>query len=84
LSVFTRVADRAHLLGLREHDLADMRLKDLGDRKRVAGRLENHPIIRRDALREQLQLLRRRRDPSGRARSAAVSDRDLAEVAIHV
>ena len=61
-----------------------MRLEDPRDRQRVAGRLQHHPVRRRQAPREQLQLLRRRRDPPGRARPAALADRDLAEVAMHI
>ena len=52
--------------------------------RRVAGRLQHHPVRRPQALREQRKLLGRRGDPSGRARPASVGDRDLTEVAMHV
>jgi len=58
------VTDRPHLLGMRKHDFAHVRLDDPGDRQRVAGRLQHHPVITSQTAREQLQLLRRGRDPS--------------------
>jgi hypothetical protein len=61
-----------------------MRLDDPRDRHRVARRLEHHPIRRREALREHLKLGRRRPDATRRSRAAALGDRDLTEVAMHV
>jgi hypothetical protein len=51
------VAGRAHLLGVREHALGDVRLEDPGDRQRVAGRLQHDPVRRREAPPEQRKLL---------------------------
>ena len=70
----------------RMHDqhLADVRLEDPRDLPRVAGHLEHHPIARAQALREQLQRLRRRLDPARRTDLARLHDRDLAEVAVNV
>jgi hypothetical protein len=84
VGLHTRVADRPDLLGVGEHHLADMRLQDPGDRQRVARGLHHDAVVRSEALREQLKLLWRCRDPHGRPRAAAVGDRDLTEVAMHV
>jgi hypothetical protein len=84
LSVFTRVADRAHLLGVREHHLGDLRLEEPGDRQRIPSRLHHDQVGRREALREQLKQLRRSGQPTGGARAGGVSDRDLTMVAMHV
>ena len=48
---------------------------DVADRRQQARR---HPVGRRQALREQLERLRRRRDPTGGAKRAALDERDLA------
>ncbi len=61
-----RVADRPHLLGVREHDLSHVPLKDPRDGQRVARRLHHHAIIRGEALREQPELLGRRPHPADR------------------
>jgi hypothetical protein len=61
-----------------------MRRDDPGDRKRVARRLDHNAIVRAETLREQLQLRRPPRHPARPSRLAAVADRDLAEVAMHI
>ena len=61
-----------------------MRLDDLRDQPRAAGRLQRHHVIPAQAPREQLELLHRACDPAGRTHPAALRDRDLAEVAMHV
>jgi hypothetical protein len=40
-----RVADRPHLLGVREHDLGDVRRNEPCDGERVASRLEHHAVV---------------------------------------
>jgi hypothetical protein len=84
VGLHARVADRAHVLGVRKHNFGDMRLEDPRNRQRVAGGLHHDTVRRRETPREELKLLRRRRDPSRRSRPPAVGDRDLAEVAMHV
>src|SRR4051812_18863420 len=69
---------------MRQHHLGDMRREDPGDRQRVARGLQHHPVARRQARREQLEPVAARRDPTRRPRPAALADRDLAEVAMHV
>jgi hypothetical protein len=61
-----------------------VRLEDPRDLPRVAGHLKRHPIIRAQALREQLEPLRRRLDPTRRTHSTVLRDRDLAEIEVHV
>ena len=78
------VADRPQPLGMRQHHLGDMRRQDPGDRQRVARRLQHHPIGRRQAGGEQLQAVATRRDPARRSRRPALTDRHLAEIAMHV
>ena len=64
---------------------SDMRLEDPRDFPRVAGDLQRHAIIGRQALREQLQVLKLPRDATPRPAPAdMVEDRDLAEVAMHI
>ena len=60
-----------------------MRLEDPGDRPRVAGHLQRHPITRIEALGEQLQLLGTRLDPARRPQPAAFDDRHLAVASYH-
>jgi class 3 adenylate cyclase len=72
-----RLGDRAHLARVREHDLPDVRREDASDRERVARRLQHNAIVRREALREQLELRRSRRNPARPPRLAALRDRDL-------
>jgi hypothetical protein len=72
-------------IGGTDHDDAgDVRLEDARDLPRAPRHLQSHPIARRQTLREQLKPLRRRRDPTGRAQRAALNDRDLTEIAVHV
>ena len=52
------MADRPHLLGVGEHHLGDVRCKQfLRDGQGVAGRLEDHAVIRRQAAGEQSEFL---------------------------
>ena len=83
-SVFARAWRMPVSRGLHDHHPRDVRLDDPRDLPRVAGHLQRHPIARAEALREQLQRLRRRLDPARRADLAGLDDRDLAEVAMHV
>src|SRR5215218_8620864 len=72
-------------IGGTDHDDAgDVRLEDPRDLPRAPRHLQRHPIARRKTRREQLKPLRRRRDPTSRAQRAALDDRDLAEIAVHV
>ena len=70
----------------RRHDdhPGDMRLEDPRDLPRIAGHLQRHLVIGREALREQLQVLCGVRDSPAPAAPAAIEDRDLAKVAMHV
>jgi hypothetical protein len=72
------VADLPQLLGVRDHESRDMRLKDPRDRKRARAGLKRHVIVGPEALGEQLKLLTRRRDPTRRTHPTVLSDRDLA------
>ena len=62
----------------------NMRLEDRGDRPRVAGHLQRHPVARVQALDEQLQRLGPRLDPARRPQLALGEDRHLAEVAMDI
>ena len=69
----------------RHHDHPrHMRLQDPRDLPGAPGHLQSDPIIRAQALRKQLQLLRRSLDPARRAHSPRLDDRDLAELQVHV
>jgi hypothetical protein len=48
------------------------------------GHLERDPILSAQALRKQLELLRRGLDPARRTHSPRLDDRDLAELQVHV
>src|SRR4051812_459686 len=61
-----------------------MRFEDRGDRPRIAGHLQRHPVARVEALREQLHLIGPRLDPARRPQPAAIDDGDLAEVAVNI
>jgi hypothetical protein len=84
VGLHARMADRPHVLRVRQHHLGHMRRKYARDRHRVARRLQHHAISRRQAPREQLKLLRRARDPPSRPCPAAVGDSDLTEVAMDI
>jgi hypothetical protein len=72
-------------IGGTDHDHAgDVRLEDPRDLPRAPRHLQRHPIARHQTRREQLKALRRRRDPTGGAQRAALNDRDLAEITVHV
>ena len=70
--------------GRHHDDPRDVRLEDPRDLPCIAGHLKRHPVVRREALREQLQVLRSARYTPPSAAPAAVEDRDLAEVAMHI
>jgi hypothetical protein len=78
-----RPAD-ARVVRTHHHHPEHVRLDDPGDLPGVAGHLERHPIVRAQALREQLEPLRRRLDPPRRAHHPRLADRDLTEIAMHV
>src|SRR5258706_2051768 len=61
-----------------------MRLDDSRDLPGVAGHLERDVVVRPEALREQLERLRCRLDPAGRAHFTVLDQGDLAEVAVDV
>src|SRR3954447_9694355 len=61
-----------------------MRLEDRGDRPRVAGHLQRHPIARIEAPREQLKRLGPGLDAARRPHPALRDDRDLAKVAMDI
>lgn len=79
-----RVTDRAHPPRIRDDDLSDMRAKHSRDRERVSGRLQHDLVIRRQALREELQLVAPGFDPARTSRLAAVRDRHDTEVLMDV
>ena len=64
--------------------LRDMRVQDPRDLPRVPSHLKRHPIIRAQAPREQLDLLRLGIDPPSRANLAVLNDRDLTEIQVHI
>jgi len=72
------VADLPQLLGVRDHDPRYVRLEDPRDLKRARAGLHRHVIVRAEALREQLKLRTRRRDPPRRTDNAVQADRNLA------
>jgi hypothetical protein len=78
------VTDRPHVLGVREQHLGDIRRKDPCDRQRVTRRLEHHPVLRREAPREQLKLGRISPDLPRRPCATTIDDRDLTEIAMHI
>jgi hypothetical protein len=62
-----------------------MGFEDACDRVRRPGRLERHPVVFGQALREQPELLDARPNPPRRADlTALLLDRDLAEVAVDI
>ena len=67
-----RVTDHTHPARVRDDNLTDVRLEHARDRERVAGRLQHDLVIRREALREQLQLVTPGLDPARLTRLAAV------------
>jgi hypothetical protein len=62
----------------------DLQLQDARDLPRVRSDLERDPIIGRQAMSEQLDLIRFGLDPPSRAHFAVLADRDLAEIQVHV
>jgi len=62
----------------------DVRLDDPRDLPRVPGHLKRDPILRAQAGGEQLQPLRRGRDPSARAKLTILDERDLTEIEMNV
>ena len=84
VGLHARVADGLQLARVGEHDLSCVRLDEARDGERVAGRLQHHAVVRRQAGRKELQVCGRGGDASRGARPAAVGDRHLAEVAVYV
>ena len=72
------------VVGAHDDHALHVRLKDPRDLPRVAGHLKRDPIIGARALREQLEPLRPRLDPTGRAHRTVLRDRDLTEIQMHV
>jgi hypothetical protein len=70
----------------RRHDnhARNVRLDDPRDLPRIAGHLKRDPVTRIEALREELERLRARRDPPARTQPAVGDDRHLAEVAVDI
>jgi hypothetical protein len=79
-----RVGAAAHRARVGEYHPPDIRLDDSRDRERIAGRLERDLVVGAEALREQLQRLGIRPHPRRGSDRAALSDRDLAEVAMNI
>jgi hypothetical protein len=61
VGLHARVADRPYLFGVCQHDLAYVRGKDVRNGEGVAGRLEDHAVVPRQAVREESQVLGRGR-----------------------
>ena len=78
------LGDRPRAQRVRDHDPRDVLLEQPRDRKRVPGRLDRDLVRLGEALREQAQRLRRRRNLPARARNAALQDRHLAELAMDI
>ena len=83
ISLRTRLTDPG-IAGRHDDHPGHVRLEDPRDLPRVTGHLERHLVIGCEALGEQLQVLRRARDTPPLAATAAIEDRDLAEVAMHI
>jgi hypothetical protein len=78
------LGDRARLGRIRDHHARHPSLQQPRDRVRVAGRLQRHLVLRPEAVGEQPQRLRRRRNPADLADHAGLPDRDLRELAMHI
>ena len=72
------------LAGAGHHDTAHVRRQDARDGQGVAGGLQSHLVVGRQAGGEQLELLWGRRYTAGRAYVTALADCHLAEVAVDV
>ena len=80
-----RLADLRQPARVGDQHRGHVRLDDLRDQARAARRLQRHHVVCREAPREQLQHLEPAVDPACRSHPAIqLSDRDLAEVAMHV
>ena len=80
-----RLGDRPRLLRVgRPPPARPGPASSLHDRVRVAGRLQRDLVARRQAVGEDPQRLRRRRDLPGLADQAVLPDRDLRELAMHI
>ena len=79
-----RLGDRPSLLRVGDHYPRDTRLEQLGDRVRVARRLQRDLVSRREAVGERPQPLRRSRHLPCLADPAVLPDRDLRELAVHI
>ncbi len=79
-----RLGNRARLLRIGDHHPRDPPLQQLGDRVRVARRLQRHLVGRRQAVCEAPQSLRGRRHLAGLAHLPVLPDRDLRELAVDV
>lgn len=78
------LGDRAQLARVGHHDAHTMALQDRHDPIAARRRFQRNHVVRRQAVGEHLQRLNSRRDTPGRADHAFHSDRDLAEVAMHI
>jgi hypothetical protein len=83
-SVLARACRIPGSSGLTTTTRAHVRLEDPRDLPRATGHLQRHPILGPQALGEQLQRFRRGLDPPRRAHHPCLTDRDLAEIAMHV
>jgi hypothetical protein len=79
-----RLGDRLEILRAGHHDTRGVRLEQPRDPQRVAGRLQRDLIARRQTVGEHLQRFRIGRDAAGRAHTAVLADRDLAEIAVNI
>ena len=78
------LGDRAQLLGGSHDDPRHMRFQQPRDRQRVAGRLQRNLVVRAEAVGQDPQALRTGDDASRRTHAPFFTDRDLAEVQMHV
>ena len=78
------LGDRPRLLRVGHHNPRNPAGQQPHDRVRVPGRLQRDLVAGRQAVGEDPQRLRRRRDPPGLADQAVLPDRDLRELAMHI
>ena len=74
----------ASVPGRDDHDLAHMRLQQLGDLPRAAGHLQRDPVGWQKTVDQRLDPLRRGGHPAGRVHLALLADRDHDEVKMHI
>jgi hypothetical protein len=79
------VRDRSRLRRIAHHDPADIALfQQPGDHHRAAAGLQHHLVITLKTGRELPDRLRGTRDPTDPRDPAALGDRDLTEIEVHI